>query len=270
MGPDASRYLLAGAGRPVARPFHLRVLWPWLCRDQLQRWQLLWYLSWPTLGAGMYAYARAGDNSEIVSVASVGLLLALPGVFGPKVVRPVGVDLPTMALAVWSAAAFTIGWWPLGLVLLAVASLGKEQAPVWVALWVWSFWPLLLLAVPLLVGLVRRSELDPVTAHPALRRVYDHPFLTSLEHHQGRWRDAWLMVAPWGVCLAALISPTWQLTVVLLVAYGQLLLATDTVRLYTVVAAPVMALAAAQTIPTEWLLFALTLHVFWWRKPELV
>jgi hypothetical protein len=78
------------------------------------------------------------------------------------------------------------------------------------------------------------------------------------------------MVAPWGVCLAALYAPTWQLVAVLVVAYAQLLVATDTVRIYTVAAAPVMAVAAAQTIPTSWLLFAVIFHVVWWRRPEFV
>jgi hypothetical protein len=269
-GPDASRYLLAGSGQPVAQPFHLRVLWPWVCRDQISRWRFLWGFSWFLLAGGMFAFARAGGNSEIVSVASVGLLLGLPGVLGPTVVRPVGVDLPTMALNVWAAAAFLSGWWWAGILILALASLGKETSPLWVALWVWSPVPLLLLMVPAIVHLLNRPEMDPVTNHPALRRVHDHPIRSAFEHRKGRWRDAWLMVAPWGVCLAALYAPTWQLVAVLVVAYAQLLVATDTVRIYTVAAAPVMAVAAAQTIPTSWLLFAVIFHVVWWRRPEFV
>jgi hypothetical protein len=58
--------------------------------------------------------------------------------------------------------------------------------------------------------------------------------------------------------------------VVLLIAYGQLLVATDTVRLYQSAVAPVMALGAAAWLPAPWLWLAVVLHVMWWRKPERI
>ncbi len=78
------------------------------------------------------------------------------------------------------------------------------------------------------------------------------------------------MVAPWGVCLAALYYPSWQTVVVLVLAYAQLLVATDTVRLYQTAAGPTVALAAATIIPTQWLPLALALHVCWWNNPKVV
>jgi hypothetical protein len=42
------------------------------------------------------------------------------------------------------------------------------------------------------------------------------------------------------------------------------------VRLIHHAAGPVMAVAAAQTIPVEWLLLACVVHVAWWRTPERI
>lgn len=267
LGPDAARYILAGDGDSVAFPFNLRVLWPTLCEDSLKRWRILWLASWPVLAAGAVLWATAEGASTVQALAAAAFLLALPGVWGPISVRPVGVDLPTMALAIWSAAAFAHGWTVLGVVIALVATFGKEHAPVWIALWAWTPWALVALAVVPFVYLINRPAMDSVTATPLLRDVHDHPIRQSIEHHRGQWRNAWFMVAPWGVTLAALYDPSPWVLVALAVAYGQLIVATDTVRLYQSVAGPVMALAAALVIPTPWLLLAVAVHVVWWRDP---
>jgi len=182
----------------------------------------------------------------------------------------VQVDLPAMAVGLLAAACWVHGWPVPAFVLTAAAAAMKESSPVWVALWCWSPWPLLALAVPAVSSLVRKPELDAVTARPLLRHVHDHPVRSALEHHAGRWRDAWLWVAPWGVTVAALVPPNVQTVVTLGVAHAQMLVATDTVRLLATTAGPVMALAAAQHIPVNWLLLAVVVNLVWWRKPELV
>ena len=88
--------------------------------------------------------------------------------------------------------------------------------------------PLVGLVVVVLTALIRHPGMDPVTAqNPVLRHVHDHPIRSAMEHHRGRWRDAWLMVAPWGVTLAALLDPSPALIVALIIAYAQLLVATN-------------------------------------------
>ena len=89
-------------------------------------------------------------------------------------------------------------------------------------------------------------------------------------HVLAQWRDGWMMVAPWGVCLVALYDPAPELLVLLALAYAQLFIATDTVRLYQHAAGPLMAYTAASIIPTEWLLAAVAVHVVWWRRPERI
>ncbi len=270
LGPDAARYWLAGDGHRVAAPFHLRWALPAVCRQSERRWWIVWGASWPLLASGAVFWAFGLGADWRVALAAAALLVALPGVWGPVSVRPVGVDLPSMALSVWAAGLVVRGgWWIVaGCLLAAVAATVKESSPVLVALWSWSPWPLVALAVPAVTHLVRRPRLDELTAGNAtLRRVHDHPMRSSMEHHRGQWRSAWFMVAPWGVCLAALVRPSPQVVVTLIVAYGLLVVVTDTVRVYQAVAGPVMALAAAQMIPPGWLLLAVAVHVVFWRDP---
>lgn len=270
LGPDSSRYLLAGRGVGVAKPFHLRVLLPWVCEDVVRRWWVVWGVSWPLL-VGLTAWFGWLSGVELWQSLAAGVLVAgLSGVWGPQVIRPVGVDLPGMVLALGALVAFECGWWVLGVVLVVFAALTKESMPVWAALWGWSLWPLVGLVAPLVVGLVRRPVIDEVTAHPNLRFVHDHPVRSALLAHRGQWRDGWVMVAPWGMTLLALVDPSWPLVVCLLFAYGQLLVATDSVRLLHTAAGVPMALAAVTVIPAGWLVLAVVVHVVWWRKPQLI
>lgn len=171
-----------------------------------------------------------------------------------------------MALTALAAAFWVNGYPVIGAVVLFHAAAVKESSPVWAALWIWSPWPLVALVVPVVSWFVRKPGLDQVTAQPLLKRVHDHPVRSSLEHHAGQWRSGWVMVAPWGACLAALIAPSWQTVAVLVLAYAQLLVATDTTRLLHTAAGPVVALAAAQAFPVEWLPLVVVLHSVWWWK----
>lgn len=265
MGPDAARYLHAGLGGSVPRPFHLRWLLPTVCRKQTRRWWIIYTMSWPLLAVSMFAW-QAHNGWQTATAAAV-LLLALPGILGPAVVAPVGVDIPASALTVAGVAL-----WPhapaLAVVCWLLAAGAKETSPVFAALWLWSPWPLIALVVPAVVSLVRKPGPDPLGWQ--FQRIADHPIRSSMESHRGQWRNGWLMVAPWGVCLAALYQPTWQVAACLAVAYGLLVVATDTVRLYQHAAGPVMAATAAQVIPTQWLGVALVFHVVFWTAPQRV
>lgn len=270
LGPDAARYWLAGNGTPVARPFNLRWLLPTVCRQHVRRWWAVWSVSWPLAAAAAVLWAHGRGASWGVSAAAAALLLALPGVLGPKVARPVGVDLPALALGLTAAACFANHLPAAGVLVVLVAASVRETAPVAVALWCWSPLPLVGLVVPAVTALVRRPQLDEVTAQPLLRHVHEHPVRSALEHHRGAWRDAWQTVAPWGATLASLLALTPQVVVTVVVAHLQLLVATDNVRLTQTLAGPVVALAAAQVFPPHWLPLVVVLHAAWWRQPVLV
>ena len=270
MGPDAKRYLIAGAGQPVAKPFHLRWFLPWMCGDDVRRWWGVWWSSWPLLAVSMCVLGWLSSGSWWVGAAAAALVCTLPGVYGPSVVRPVGVDLPAMALTVAGVVGIHLGGVAVvpGLVLIGVAAAVKESSPVWAACLAWSPLPLAMLAVPLVAHLVRKPGMDPVTLQ--FKHIHDHPVRSAWAFHADQWRDAWLMVAPWGACVAALYAPSWQVAVVLVLAYAQLLVATDTVRLYQTAAGPTLALVAASVVPLPWLALVVALHVCWWRPERIV
>lgn len=270
-GPDAARYIAASQGTPVPRPFHLRWLLPYVCETNRTRWWSVWLASWPLLAISMLGWRITAGDDWRAATAATAVLLALPGILGPTAVIPVGVDLPATALGVLSVWLVTLGH-PVqivaGVMVAMVAATIKESAPVWAALWAWCPW-LLLAMVPVAIrALTAKPGPDPLG--PTFQYIADHPFRSALEHHRGQWRDAWVMVAPWGICLAGLIGADWRLLVVVAVAYAQLLVATDTVRLVHHAAGPVLAVAAVAVIPTPWLLPAVIVHVVWWRKPHRV
>lgn len=262
---------MAGAGHPVPRPFHVRWLLPSLLGNDVRAWRFVWLVAWPVLAGSTFAWRLAAGDVWQVAVAVAVLLVGLPGILGPPVSIPVQVDLPATALVMVGVWWITLGH-PAqvvaGVAICAVAACISEKAPVVAALTSWTLWPLLAL-VPVAVAFrLRPTGPDPLGER--FQDIADHPIKSALEHHAGQWRNGWVMVAPWGVTLAALVGADWRLIVVLLVAYGQLLVATDTVRIVQHVAGPAMAAAAAQVIPVEWLLFAVVLHVVWFRVPERV
>ena len=266
VGPDAARYLHAAQGVRVPRPFHLRWLLPKVCGTDSRRWWAVWALSWPLAAAGMFWWQS--EHGWQVAAAATGLLLGLSGILGPMVSIPVQMDLPATAVTLLGCG-LSVSVHPLaGVAVFAVAATIRETAPVWAALWLWSLWPLVAVFPVIVAAAVIRSGPDPLGER--FQRIADHPIRTALEHHAGRWRDGWLLVAPWGVTLAALVGVDWRLVLILAVAHLQLLVATDTVRLVHHAAGPPMAAAAAMTIPGSWLLLAVVVHVVWWRTPERV
>lgn len=256
----------------MARPFHLRWLLPKLLGDDLKAWWFVWFASWPVLFAATFGWRVAAGDSLGVSLAAAALLCGLSGILGPLVSIPVQVDLPSTALMVVGMLLIELGH-PAqivaGVAVLLIAASIRETTPVWAALTMWSPLPLIALAAPLVAAMVRKpSPTDPLGG--IFQDIADHPVRTALEHHAGQWRNGWLMVAPWGACLAALVGADWRLVVLLVVAYAQLVVATDTVRLIHHAAGPAMAAAAASVIPPQWLLLAVVLHVAWFRVPERV
>ena len=271
LGPDAVRYLKAGNGQPVTRPFHLRVLLPRLCGTSLRNWWAVWAVSWIVIGISTTGWALARGLDVAHAAFAALLLIGLPGILGPKVSIPVQVDLPATALTILGVAFATTGqpvWIVVGVLIIGLAASARETAPVWAALWLSSPWPLIALVVPLIISRVRTPATE--SGVPEWDWIAAHPISAGLKFHHGRWRDARLMVIPWGVCLVALGAPSWQLALLLALAYGQLLIATDSVRLYQHAAGPLMAVTAATLIPGPWLLPAAVLHIFWLVTPERI
>lgn len=252
--PDGIRYRALANGAPVPRPFTLRWLLPWLCRLSDRRWRAA-----SILGALLAVVGTGFLAPDWRTGLAAGLLvLALPGI-RLNLRFPVLVDLPALGLAVCAAAAWHHGLWWVAVPLVLVAGCCKETAPVFAALYAWH--PALLVGAvaPLARALVARPGPDVVAPHyPRNPEVVAlcaaslaHPFRTGWTIHKPLLLSP-VMAVPWGAALAGLAALDWQLAAVLTVAYAQLLVATDTVRLYQW-AAPVLCVAAATVVPAVWL-----------------
>ncbi len=243
--PDGRRYLEMGAGVAQPMPFHLRALLPTICGANRNRW------AWANL------FGAAGSTLLIVALATLsgatmgqgilagGLFLLLPWVrfcFG----APVLVDMPALALSLLSAVLFLGGYLYLAVFAVSIAAMASEKAPVWAALFAWH--PVLL--VGLLIPVLERLTSTPGRDAPGRpdAEVLTNPVHSAMKWHRGKWLDPRVMLLPWGACLLAVANPSWQLCAVVAVAYAQLLVATDSVRLYQQ-AAPIVCIAAATALP---------------------
>ena len=232
--PDGARYLAASHQR-VARPFHLRWLLPTVLGDNQRRWEYCTRLSVLAIGVlcGLYTHS--------VWMAAV---CALPGItFNWR--HPVLVDAPAMATALAAAVVFP-HCWPAAVALALLSGTIRETAPVWAAIYAWN--PLLLVGLlPVAARAVQRQGDDVLDSQNAW--ILAHPFKASQAFHLGQWSSWQIMVAPWATLVASVAGLTTQLIVALAAGYGQLLIATDSVRLYQW-AAPVLALACVHMLPS--------------------
>jgi hypothetical protein len=245
--PDGVRYTAMQTGR-TAKPFHFRWLLPFLCKNK-RSWQIAAWAS----GFAYLALVGAYTGTWQAPI----LALSLSGVIGYNLKHPVLVDLPAMALALGSVVALDAGLWYVAIVLVLLAGCTKESSPVFAACWAWS--PLLLVGlVPVLVRALIRPGSDPLSHYPEHVEILKHPIRSSWRFHKDE--PIWIYVLPWGICVLGIANGSPQLWVTLAFAYAQLLVATDSVRLYQW-AAPVAILTAVPMLPAQWLPVLLVLHL---------
>lgn len=260
--PDGVRYLAMGTGRRVALPFALRWLLPRLCRDSVVRWR--WCTAahlvalCPLLAVWLDAWLDDHWRSALASL----LVAGLPGVWLIHVRSPVLVDAAAITWALGSAVAMQHGWWAPAIAAALVSGCIKESAPVFAACYAWSAWPLLGLAAPAARRVTVTLGPDIFDAREAW--ILTHPIRAGLAAHRGRWLDPRAMALPWGAGWLAVAGTSASMLPMLLttlvLAYAQLIAATDTVRLYQWAAPPVI-LAAAGVVPTSWLPVVLAAHI---------
>lgn len=247
--PDGVRYL-AAAERRVARPFHWRWMIPALCRTNVARWQRLTRTStWLLLPATWwYVGGWAG-------VAAAACVCGLSGVWKFNRRWPVLVDAPGMLCALLAADCMLHGLWYLAIPLALLGGTVRETSPVFAALYAWN--PLLLIGLlaPALRTLQREG---PDVLDEENRWILDHPIKASRKYHAGFPIAIWVL--PWGAAPVALGNPTLWLYTTLAAAYGQCLVATDTVRLF-MWAFPVVLASAVQIVPPVWLVLFVVAHL---------
>jgi hypothetical protein len=235
--PDGYRYMQMSKRR-VCRPFHLRWLLPFLCRQSIVRWQLVGKSS--VIAVGLLTWAYTG-SVWMVCVAALPMMRLTWH-------RPVLTDVPGLAFALAAAVLWPI-YWPAALLVAAIGACVRETTPIFAALFAWN--PVLLLGlIPVAIRWFVPQGDDVLDGDVA--DVVRHPFRAGWQSHSARLLDPQLMLLPWGALLVALGAVDWQLAATVAVAYAQIFVATDTVRLYQW-AAPVVALAAVNAVPAAWL-----------------
>jgi hypothetical protein len=212
---DGTRYL-AMTHQRVARPFHLRWLMPAICGTDLAAWTILSRLAVVALAPLAWIYTGSPWAAACIF---------LPGVwFSWR--HPVTVDGPAMFVTLAAACLWPVCW-PLALALCFVAACVKETAPIWVAVFAWTPVPLIALAAVAARALLVPAGTDPTPFADLLA----HPFASARAAHRERFTFAEL-VAPWGGLLLGLAALDARAVAALALGYGQLLVATDTTRLY--------------------------------------
>lgn len=251
--PDGRRYLAMGRGGKQPSPYARRWLMPAVIKANITAWKVASGVAF--LACGPLMYELTG------SLACVWLMAWLPGLL-LNVRLPVLTDQCAIALMLGSAVAYQHGHLAVAMALLFASGQCKESAPVFGVLlcphWLMGVAALMSVLGACGVGVRRGGEPD---AEHQFR-----PFRTArAKHDPFKWTS---MLLPWGgvavmACVAGLELNTVTVLagVSLAVAYGQLLIANDEVRLYQW-AAPAVLVALAPYMDGPWLVPALVAHPF--------
>lgn len=253
MARDSYRYLALAHRERVHPPFNRRVLFPILFGKDEKVWQLwtrISIIALPLLVA-LYVFQSLGSWQSALFAAF--LMAGMPSmVYWWE--TPVLVDAPALCFAVGAALLP----WPYNLIVAAIGGLGRETVPIFAALYTLN--PILLLGlIPVgIMAIVAPKGEDLLNRDEWLK----HPIETAQKFKKGTWRSAKHFIYPWGAGLAALFYPSWQLGLTALIAYSQLFVATDYVRLY-VWAAPVVLLQVGHIDPV----YMIPLIIIHWFNP---
>jgi hypothetical protein len=261
LSPDGRRYVALARTGQAPLPFALRWLLPAACGPSLGRWRWCTTVHLALLPALVALWLDMRLDSALACAAGGLLIIGLAGIWRLHLMWPVLVDPTAMTWAVGAAILAKTGNTFAAVASVLVAGAVKEIAPIFAAAYAWN--PVLLLG--LVAPAIRRPFAHLGPDPEGEDSILDHPLRAGLRAHANSWRDARVMLLPWGVCLLApLAFDDSTLRLMLLVnaaiAYGQLLVAVDTVRLYQW-AAPAFILCVVSAVPTWSLVPLVVLHL---------
>ncbi len=209
----------------------------------------------------MFYFLKSWGLNELQCTIGGLLTLGFRGVFAFNAQALALVDSVAQLCMVISATLFNWGYWEYGIAVVCIGSMVKEST------WLFTFVLSLNLfalagAIPVALAWIilkpDKQDIFTVKSEDMLR----HPLKYGLAFHKDKWLDyrVWLSL---GVGLLAFKIPSLQLFAMLGLAAGQMLIATDTIRLLHW-CFPVLILYAVPNIPIEWSLIAILLH---WVNP---
>ena len=241
--PDGRIYLAAGMGERAPRPYVWRILLPRILRGSHTAWAATSAVSLIATGPLLCGYLGALGYHPRLQLVGVAALIGLPGIWRLGVRYPVLVDQTGLALAIATAWASVEGLWWLVVPLAVLTGLVRESAAIWAAVFAWSALPLYGLVLPVIMAIFVKPGAVPKDCGWLL-----DPIRQARRHHAGQWFDLTAMVLPWGVLsvttgIALASGIVWPLVVAMVLAYGQMLVADDTTRLYQQAAPLVIASA---------------------------
>lgn len=235
VSPDGLQYC---SHNPPA-PFSYRLL-RLVLKDNVVAWQHFTGACLVLTGPVFYVFlATRNCQNPLIGVLFYSLLF---GVFSVNVFFPVLVDAPAILFILLAAIADPITC----LIVTVIAVCIKETSFVFITILTKNLYVLLVGIVA--YAIIRVCIKPQKTTAPELL----HPFMVATNIHN--FTDIGKYVLPWGGGLACLFSPhlDWQFYTLIAVSYAQLLIATDSVRLYQY-AFPLVLLHAADSCPIQML-----------------
>ena len=255
--PDSERYM----NRTKFPPFHLRWLLPFLLRKNTVAWQIVTGIATVLIPVAMFYFLESWGLSYIQCIIGGLLTLGLKGVFGFNIRVPVLVDSTAMLLMVISATLFNYGMIIPAIAVVVIAGCIKESSPVFTA--IVSLNPLALLGlIPVLIMFVRGKTDKHDIGGKKSEEILKHPFKYGISMHSNIWLNYNLWLS-FGILLLAFKNPSIHLLLMFGVAFSQMLMATDSIRLLHW-CFPVMILYTVPLIPLEW---AIPLVILQWINP---
>ena len=252
IAPDSEYYLTLARREDVPRPFCFRPMVPWLVGRDIHNWKLVTMAA--LVAQGVAIALLTGDLRAVI------LLLALPGGARVSLRYPVLVDAPAMLVTI--VAALTVGqlspaWVVVWGIILAPY---RETAPLWLAVYARSPWPLVGLPFALAALYWTFGRKPEVGRDNSFIR---DPLQACLIHRKGNFFDWRMMLLPWGVLLPlALLGNGWEAAAIWALSCVPLLIVTDTARVQYWAAPALIPLALAAPIPEFAWPVLLALHVF--------
>ena len=188
------------------------------------------------------------------------LVTGLSGVYVQNIKGYRLIDGTALCFGLLSAIFFNHDLLIPAFIFLILASATKETMAVFVALYSFSFLPLVGLVIPLIIYIASPPSKIDIMGSKA-QRLLDNPFNAFKEFHRKNLMSP-IYFLSWGICITAVFytGQYWQWILAgVVIGYLQLLVATDRVRLFQY-SFPLVLIATLNVI--EMNIFFLLIHLF--------
>lgn len=253
--PDGERYF---SRERLTVPFSLRWLLRDICGQSEIAWRLFQDLSVILIPIVSYYYFLSLGFSDNLALIGGALVCGLNGVILVNYALKYMSDGFGMLCMVTSLWLFKINQWELAVLVTIIGSMANEKVFIYTALISLNPYALIGGIVVLLRFLIyKHAESDFKGGDDIVK----HPLKAGYEWHKGYWFDIKRSVLVWGITIIAIANMNIHLAVVLAVAYGSVLLATDSTRLI-MWAFPIVISSALPVFPIDWSVPLIAVHWF--------